>query len=278
MTRRDKDVSPGWVDALTGWRRALKAAGRSPGTIATRTDHIARASRALGGSPWTTTAAELVDWVGGQDWARDTRRSVYASLRGFWAWGIEVGLVDASPAARLPTVQPTPPAPRPAPEPVIRAGLTGADDRLRIILRLAAEAGLRRAEIAQVHQRDLVEDLAGWSLVVHGKGGKDRLVPLSDSLALAVRGRFLASPWLLPGDDNGHLSARYVGVLAARALPGEWTLHTLRHRFATAAYAGERDLLAVQQLLGHTSVATTQRYVRPPDDALRRAAAYAVSA
>jgi site-specific recombinase XerD len=52
--------------------------------------------------------------------------------------------------------------------------------------------------------------------------------------------------------------------------PG-WTAHSLRHRFATRAYAGERDLLTVQQLLGHSSVATTQRYTQIPDDALRRA-------
>ena len=59
--------------------------------------------------------------------------------------------------------------------------------------------------------------------------------------------------------------------VGARALPGEWTLHTLRHRFATAAYSAERDLLAVQRLLGHASVATTQRYAEPPRDALRKA-------
>lgn len=167
--------------------------------------------------------------------------------------------------------------PRPAPEQAYRSALRAADARGRVILRLAAEVGLRRAEVAQVHGRDLIEDLTGWSLVVHGKGGRDRIVPLPADLAVEVRAQLMAAGggWMLPGDDQGHLSPRHVGIIASRLLPGDWTMHTLRHRCASRAYAGDRDLLSVQQLLGHASVATTQRYVRLPDDALRRAVAYA---
>jgi hypothetical protein len=57
---------------------------------------------------------------------------------------------------------------------------------LTVILRLAGEAGLRRAEIAQVHDHGLVEDLAGYSLTVHGKGGHIRVVPLADDVAELV--------------------------------------------------------------------------------------------
>ena len=74
-----------------------------------------------------------------------------------------------------------------------------------------------------------------------------------------------------PGQTDGHLSADYVGVLMARALPDGLTAHTLRHRFATAAYGATRDLLAVQELLGHSSPETTRNYVQLPADALRRA-------
>lgn len=145
-----------------------------------------------------------------------------------------------------------------------------ATGRLTVILRLAGEAGLRRAEIAQVHISDLTEDLTGWSLLVKGKGGKMRTVPLADDVADLVARSCRESGWALPGDDGGHLSPRWVGTIAAEAL-GPYTLHQLRHRFATRAYAASRDLLAVQQLLGHASPATTQRYVRPPDDAMRAA-------
>jgi site-specific recombinase XerD len=54
-----------------------------------------------------------------------------------------------------------------------------------------------------------------------------------------------------------------------------WTAHTLRHRFATVAYAGERDLLAVQVLLGHSKPETTRLYVLIPDASLRAAVAWA---
>lgn len=58
-------------------------------------------------------------------------------------------------------------------------------------------------------------------------------------------------------------------------LPDGWTTHTLRHRFATVSYAGTRDLLAVQELLGHSRPETTRGYVQLPQDALRAAVAAA---
>ena len=142
-----------------------------------------------------------------------------------------------------------------------RTALIRADQRTRLILRLGGEAGLRRAEIAQVHRRDVFQDLAGWSLLVHGKGGKLRTVPLGDDLAQAVLEE-CGTGFAFIGEDNGHLSARWVGKLATMVLPRPWTLHKLRHRFASRAYGATSDLLAVQRLLGHASPATTQRYVQ----------------
>lgn len=121
-----------------------------------------------------------------------------------------------------------------------------------------------------MHARDLHPDLLGWTLTVHGKGGKTRDVPLSDDLAKLVQVQ-ADGDWLLPGRIDGHMSGQHLGKLVAKALPGVWTMHTLRHRFGTLAADGG-DLIAVQRLLGHASVATTQRYVARPDDALRRAA------
>ena len=74
---------------------------------------------------------------------------------------------------------------------------------------------------------------------------------------------------------GGHLAPATVGIMVARELPGDWTCHTLRHRFASVAYRQDRDIRAVQELLGHTSVTTTQIYTAVPDGAKRRAAAAA---
>ncbi|MFT3873414.1 MAG: tyrosine-type recombinase/integrase [Nocardioides sp.] len=132
--------------------------------------------------------------------------------------------------------------------------------RERRILRMAVELGMRRAEIAVGHSDDLVQDLTGWSIVAHGKGGKDRVLPLPESLAADLCA--LPAGWMFPGQVDGHLSPRWVGKLATRLLPGEWTLHSLRHRFADRAWeASDHDVFAVQDLLGHASPVTTRRYV-----------------
>lgn len=271
---RSKTVPAEWLTPIEGWRVAMVAASRSPQTIATRTDHLRRAARALNGNPWEVTTAQLVDWCGRQTWTAETRRSVRASLRQFWAWGVDAGHVDVSPAVGLPTVVASAPRPRPAPDEVIDAAATEADPRVRFILTMAARLGLRRAEISRIHAHDLVPDLVGWSLRVQGKGNRERVLPLTAELAVLIRSQ-CAGGWALPGDDNGHLSPRWVGKLATRALPGDWTLHTLRHRFGTTVHNRTHDLRVVQELLGHASVATTQRYVAVENDALRQAVAAA---
>ena len=80
---------------------------------------------------------------------------------------------------------------------------------------------------------------------------------------------------LFPGQCDGHLSVVYVGQLISSLMPAGYTMHTLRHRMATRAYRGSRNLRAVQTLLGHASVATTQRYCACDDDEVRAAAACA---
>lgn len=228
--------------------------------------------RLLGGSPWEVRADRLVEMCGRQDWAVETRRGVRSTLRAFYSWGVAAGHTTTNPAAELPRVRPAIPRPRPASEEAYRAALSAARSRRdRLLLRLAAEAGLRRAEVAGLHSRDIVEDLGGWSVNVHGKGGRDRIVPLSRPLALEVRTHALdlGRGYLFPGAVGGHLSPRWVGRIVTDLLPGEVTMHQLRHRFATKAYAVDRDTFVVQQLLGHESPATTRRYVALPSEGLR---------
>lgn len=263
-------VPSGWREPLQSYAEAMEAAGSPATTRRTRLEHLRRLARAGGWpSPWHVDAEDLVAWCARQSWAVETRRSWRTTLRGFWRWAIRAGHCSTSPADALPVVRTTQPLPRPAPDDVLAAALRAADERTAVILRLAAEAGLRRGEIAVIHDRDLLQDLDGWSVLVHGKGGRHRLVPLTRSLALAVRARTARHGWLLPGDDGGHLSPRWVGTLAARVLPDRWTLHTLRHRFATRAYGADRDVFTVQRLLGHASPATTQRYVALDTSSMR---------
>lgn len=256
-----------WDSAVGAWSRALRAAGRAETTIATRADHVRRLGRGIGCGPWEVDGHRLLAWAAAQSWALETRRSVRASLRGFYGWAVAAGHVDTNVALVLPVVKAGAPNPRPTPEAVYRQALALATPRERLILRLAAQLGMRRGEIAVAHSEDLMDDLLGWSLLVHGKGGRERIVPMPTPLALELRA--LGPGWFFPGDDHGHLSPRWVGKLASRLLPGAWTIHTLRHRFATLAHEHERDLLVVRDLLGHASVSTTQRYTKVKDGRAR---------
>ncbi|MGB3604244.1 MAG: tyrosine-type recombinase/integrase [Gordonia sp. (in: high G+C Gram-positive bacteria)] len=267
MTLKVKPVPPAWVAAIDDFCSALRAGGSPHTTIATRRAHIRRVGRELGGTPFEVESERLVAWCGQQDWAVETRRGVRASLLAFYRWAVASDRTRENPANALPKVRAAIPSPRPAGEITYREALVRADSRARLILRLAAEAGLRRAEVAQVHSRDLIEDLSGWSLIVHGKGGRQRVVPLPDGLASAIRER--GRGWAFPGDFEGHLSPRWVGKIATELLPGDTTMHQLRHRFATRAYSVDHDMFTVQELLGHSSPETTRRYVLVPRSALR---------
>jgi site-specific recombinase XerD len=77
--------------------------------------------------------------------------------------------------------------------------------------------------------------------------------------------------YLFPGHLDGHLSPAWVGTLIDRTLEPGVTTHMLRHRFATVAYLAERDIRAVQTLLGHAKVETTIIYTAVPDGALSNA-------
>lgn len=258
-----------WESVIQEWRDWLKAASRPGTTIRLRTYQIRRFA-ADNAYPWNQTQKSIILWLAAQNWSPESRRSYRSALRTFYGWAHASGYIDHNPAALLPPVKVNHHPPRPTPEVVLARALLAADPRVQLMILLAARQGLRRGEIALVHSRDLVEDLGGWSLRVHGKGDKERVIPLHSDLA----GRLQVLPWgwAFPGEKDGHLSPRWIGTLVKRALGEDgWTTHTLRHRFATSAYRGSRDLLAVQELLGHSKPETTRNYVQLPDDAMRTA-------
>jgi integrase len=264
-----KPPRPSWACEIESWAVALRAAGRSGETIGLRTYHARRLAGWAGErDPWDLDLDDLLAFMGARAWRRSTVRSYRASLRSFYAWAALTGRVSVSPAEGLPAPGPTRPEPHPTPEDAYRLALAIAGPRERLMVRLAADLGMRRGEVCRVHSRDVHRDLLGWSLLVHGKGDRTRVVPLPDDLAR----RLLALPpgWVFPGEVDGHLSARWVGRLVSRLLPVGWSMHSLRHRFATKAWGVDHDLLTVQELLGHASPVTTRAYVGADEDVKRR--------
>lgn len=160
-----RGVSAAWEAAIRGWETHARAGGAPATTLRTRREHLENLARTIGvADPWEVTGPQLVAWFASREWANETRRGRRVTLLGFWRWAMETRLAIHSPAESLPRVHPSPPRPRPTPDLTYRVTLAGADRRTMLMVRLAAEVGLRRAEVACIHSRDLMEDLDGWSL------------------------------------------------------------------------------------------------------------------
>lgn len=266
------DAPPAWQDALARYTRHMRAAGRPTSTVKIRLYQLRRFARVIKLPPEQVAHDDLVAYLDNPAWSNDYRRTIRAALRAFYAWMRATGRTDTDPAYQLPPITPKAGKPRPTSEDALERALATCDQRTRLMILLAAATGARCCEIAVVHSRDLRGARGDWRLELHGKGNRDRIVPLPDFLAWEIRD---ARGYLFPGQIDGHLSAAYVSKLISRALPG-YTAHTLRHRFATRTlrHAGG-NLIVVQRLLGHASVATTQIYTDVEDDQLRAAVGWA---
>lgn len=251
-----------WFGTLSAWRREMRAAGLSDGTIRLRTAHVRQFAEHHPGGPQKVVRKHLVDWLA-LPRSAEYRRSVRSSLVVFFAWAEDVGEVPVSPARRLPRARVPRRAPRPADDDVIIAALAVAPVRTLLMLRLMSELGLRRAEAARVDSRDV--ELTG--LRVYGKGGVERVVPLPRDLR-ALLSSLPPGP-VFPGRTDGHLSPGYVGKLVGAVLPAGVVPHQLRHAAATAWRRIGLPLDVIRDLLGHASVRTTEIYVLVEPDGAR---------
>ncbi len=157
--------------------------------------------------------------------------------------------------------------------------------RLGCMIEILYASGLRVSELLTLPLAALARDPA--YLMVRGKGGKDRLAPLNDAARAAVKAYLPVrpafypkgakdSPWLFPSRGvGGRLTARRMAQLLDEAAagagidPARVSPHVLRHAFATHLLEGGADLRAVQTLLGHADIATTQIYTHVAEDRLK---------
>lgn len=210
-----------------------------------------------------------------------------SSIRSFYAWLIDAGLADANPAQGLRAPRGEKRLPRTLSREqagALAEHAPAAEDALaardRAITELLYSSGLRLAELAALDVSDLA---AGDELRVLGKGGKTRVVPVGaaarDALGawLRWRGQTAAADCaaLFVSKRGGRLSRRAIqqrlGHRAhAAALGVPVHPHRLRHAFATHMLEGSGDLRAVQELLGHASLSSTQIYTQLDFDHLSR--------
>ncbi|WP_201406087.1 tyrosine-type recombinase/integrase [Mycobacterium intracellulare] len=266
-----------WINLFVAEQKAAK---RTPRTIQTRCAHLGTfARRHPDLSPLEVTRTDLIYYFGGnEDWKPRTFHAVQSTFRLFFRLLAQEGHRRDDPARSLPTVRIPRSLPRPCPDEVVTKALESiTDTKVRLAIRLAAETGMRRVELARAKPIDVEGSRGDYRIHVIGKGGHERIVPISDELAdqlLAIRTEYVFPTRVRAGwtSANAPMSAKRLGDLITEALPGGWTAHTLRHRFGTVAYQATGDIRAVQELLGHASPTTTAIYTKITDDAMRRAA------
>ncbi|NJN63612.1 MAG: tyrosine recombinase XerC [Acidobacteria bacterium] len=249
-------------------------------------DLVATLERMARGTPITAPglrASSIRAWVAdmhARGLSATTISRRLSAARSFFSWLVEEGLCDANPAAEVRNPKTPDRLPGRLDVDDVRALIeaTIPDDergaRDRAILELLYGAGLRVAELVGLSIDDL--HLGDRTVRVVGKGDRERIVPFGRPTADALRAQLVASSRLRiqTGDEALFLNARgrrltdrsvrriLDRAVTRAALHRGVHPHLLRHSFATHLLESGMDLRAIQELLGHARLATTQRYTR----------------
>src|ERR1700758_2581224 len=206
-----------------------------------------------------------------------------AGVRSLYRWLAQEGVVEQNPAKlvappRLPKKLPRVPtieemnAVLDGPMPEVAA----FPERDRLLLELLYGCGIRNSELTGINLDDI--RASAGAILIRGKGKKERYVPFGDAVKNALAGYLRArqarlaegrktTPALLINQRGGRLTTRSVGriikkIAVAKGLSPDVHPHTLRHAFGTHMLEEGADLRAIQELLGHERLATTQRYTQ----------------
>ncbi len=206
-----------------------------------------------------------------------------AAVRSLYRWLAQEGVVEQNPAALVST----PKLPKKLPRvPTIEEVNSLLDSQMpevaafperdRLIFELLYGCGIRNSELVGINVDDI--RLSSEAILIRGKGKKERYVPFGDSVRAALSGylptrqqmlsaRKKNTNSLLINTRGGRLSTRSVGrivkrVAVAKGLPPDVHPHTLRHAFGTHLLEEGADLRAIQEMLGHERLSTTQRYTQ----------------
>jgi integrase/recombinase XerC len=206
-----------------------------------------------------------------------------AAIRSQYRWLAQEGVVDQNPAKLVATPKLPKKLPRVPTIEEMNSVLDGEmpemaafPERDRLMLELLYGCGIRNSELTGINLDDI--RLSAEAILIRGKGKKERYVPFGETAKHALGTYLLArkknleearcsTPALLINRRGGRLTTRSVGriikaIAVAKGLSPDVHPHTLRHAFGTHMLEEGADLRAIQELLGHERLATTQRYTQ----------------
>lgn len=281
MAKQERIIQPPGEDArlIARFLEMLAAdAGAARNTLTAYETDLRGSSATLDGELVSAGRVDLEKL--GASWstlARSTVARKSASLRRFYGFLADEGLREDDPSAALPK----PGSGRSLPKTLSHADITRMFDtldrdvatakplayRIAALIELLYGSGMRASELVSLSRASVRRNTP--FLILTGKGGRERLVPISDRALAAVELWRAHVPddarWLFPS-GKGHLSRirlyQLVKELAVKSgiPPDRVSPHILRHAFATHLLEGGADLRTLQTLLGHADIATTQIY------------------
>ena len=267
------------TDLIASYEAHMRAAGYARNTVVDRIELLRRIDNDLPLGLAAATTEELAVWLARDGWSRQTRATYYGHVRGFYLYHCDPHrrvALDWDPSAGL--IRPRAPrgVPRPVTDEQISYALGHLGEPWTTYVLLAAYAGLRSFEIAQLQRSDVNQHTI---TVVDGKGGRSRVVPTHQLIWEAVR--HLGPGLIAQPTRTGWLCADLVSGESARrardiGLVG-FTLHRCRHWYGTMLLRPKDEggaganLRAVQELLGHASPLTTAIYTLVTDEQRRNA-------
>lgn len=273
--------------AAAQFLRSLKERNASSHTIKAYAGDLANFSSYVGTRDWKdidhVTIRGFLSHLYEKGLGKTSVARSLAAVRSLYRWLAQEGVVDQNPAALVST----PKLPKKLPRvPTIEEMNAVLDDRMpevasfperdRLMLELLYGCGIRNSELIGINLEDI--SLSAEAILIRGKGKKERFVPFGESVEVALAAYLPARqqitvrhernlPALLVNQRGGRLTTRSVGriikkIAVAKGLPPDVHPHTLRHAFGTHLLEEGADLRAIQEMLGHERLSTTQRYTQ----------------
>ena len=273
--------------AVADFLRHLREKNSSPHTIKAYTGDLAEFCAYVGSRDWQDVDHIAIRGFLSQLYAKGLSKTsvarALAAVRSLYRWLAQEGVVEQNPAKLVATPKLPKKLPRVPTIEEMNSVLDGQmpdvaafPERDHLMLELLYGCGIRNSELTGINLDDI--GLSAEAILIRGKGKKERYVPFGNSakaaLATYLRARqsVLAglrrnTPALLINRRGGRLTTRSVGriikkIAVAKGLSPDVHPHTLRHAFGTHMLEEGADLRAIQELLGHERLATTQRYTQ----------------